>query len=321
MNESNNYVQFDDFKVTYTKSNVLQYNEYYPFGLQTSNSWTREDASNRYLYNGGNELNENSGWYETFFREYDAALGRFMQMDPLAGSFASHSPYHYAYNNPMLFNDLFGAESDTTNHSGSGIPYNHSIVSQRIGPHSANHWAGGATQYSDWSASGGSETYRQTHAAGAIQLGNTQYFVNGNGELTAYEERHGQRGSWEMIVTLTPDPQSSNGFAIDTKMVFAQQGGDDPFDVSGIAVREPYGFWESFFFGTIEDGVLYNRDGTPLMKGVVSGTPPSWVGGPAGGLRTAGKGLQLLVQQRGVWRHAINGRVGIKGNVEGCWVA
>src|SRR6185369_16537199 len=40
--ESNNYVEFDDFSVTHTKTNILQYNEYYPFGLQASTSWTRE---------------------------------------------------------------------------------------------------------------------------------------------------------------------------------------------------------------------------------------------------------------------------------------
>lgn len=44
--------------MTYTKSNIIQYNEYYPFGLQTANSWTRENQTgNNFLYNGGTELN------------------------------------------------------------------------------------------------------------------------------------------------------------------------------------------------------------------------------------------------------------------------
>jgi hypothetical protein len=33
--ESNNWVYFDDFKVTQTKTNVVQYNEFYSHGLQT----------------------------------------------------------------------------------------------------------------------------------------------------------------------------------------------------------------------------------------------------------------------------------------------
>ena len=87
---------------------------------------------------------------------------------------------------------------------------------------------------------------------------------------------------------------------------------DDPLDLSGIPNHEPYGFWEYFFFGGLEDnGVWYNRDGTPFMKGVKAGTPPDWFG-PAGGIKTAGKGVKLLVQQRGVWKHAINGRAASK---------
>jgi hypothetical protein len=51
---SNLYVYFDDFKVTHTKSNLIQGNEYYPYGLQTATSWTREsNVGNNFLYNGG----------------------------------------------------------------------------------------------------------------------------------------------------------------------------------------------------------------------------------------------------------------------------
>lgn len=73
-------------------------------------------------------MNKNSGWYETFFRGYDAALGRFMQVDPLASSFSSSSPYHYAYNNPVLFNDILGDSSQEYSRF------------ERIGPSSSNHW-------------------------------------------------------------------------------------------------------------------------------------------------------------------------------------
>lgn len=43
--------------------------------LQTSSSWTRENSNNDFLYNEGSELNKTTGWYETAFRNYDAALG------------------------------------------------------------------------------------------------------------------------------------------------------------------------------------------------------------------------------------------------------
>ena len=49
-----------------------------------------------------------TGWYETAYRGYDAALGRFMQVDPLALADYQVSPYVYAGNNPIVFNDPDG---------------------------------------------------------------------------------------------------------------------------------------------------------------------------------------------------------------------
>ncbi|MBS1491346.1 MAG: RHS repeat-associated core domain-containing protein [Bacteroidetes bacterium] len=106
--QSNNWVYFDDFKVTVTPTNILQSNEYYPFGLLTQNSWTRDNTSNSFLYDGGNELNTTTGIYETMFRGYDPALGRFHQIDPLAYRSSDLTPYHYAGNNPVNFNDPWG---------------------------------------------------------------------------------------------------------------------------------------------------------------------------------------------------------------------
>jgi hypothetical protein len=44
-------VYFDDVSVTHTPTNIIQYNEYYPFGLQANTSWTRENTTdNQFLY-------------------------------------------------------------------------------------------------------------------------------------------------------------------------------------------------------------------------------------------------------------------------------
>src|SRR5688572_31530346 len=104
-------VYFDDVKMTHTKGNVIQYNEYYPFGLQTANSWTRENVTgNNFTGNGGTELNTTSNQYDLAFRNYDPVLGRMNGVDPMAGKYASLTPYNFSFNDPVTFNDPSGAD-------------------------------------------------------------------------------------------------------------------------------------------------------------------------------------------------------------------
>jgi RHS repeat-associated protein len=110
--QGTNWVYFDDLKITHTKTNVIQYNEYYPFGLQTNASWTRDGATgNNYLYNESSELNTTTGWYEMMFRNYDPAIGRMNGIDPMAVKYSTFSLYNYAFNNPVTFSDPSGADS------------------------------------------------------------------------------------------------------------------------------------------------------------------------------------------------------------------
>jgi len=189
-------VYFDDVKMTYTPTNVIQYNEYYPFGLQTSTSWTRTSSKNNFLYNDGSELNSNSGWYETFFRGYDAALGRFHQTDPLASSFASHSPYHYAYNNPISTNDPMGAapakviQEHNLELDGKGLPVD---IAAMGGGMSIDQWKDFA---SDLSAISNYESKKdflnkalKSKSGGTWSDGKTHYFKSDR-EALAYVQKN-----------------------------------------------------------------------------------------------------------------------------------
>lgn len=43
---------------------------------------------------------------------YDAQIGRFTKIDPLADSYTDWSPYCFAFDDPVFWNDPLGAEPD-----------------------------------------------------------------------------------------------------------------------------------------------------------------------------------------------------------------
>ena len=85
-------------------ASVKKRHDYYPFGMQTGDSWVADNTeSNNYLFNAGSEQNSTTGNYQTFFRDYDPALGRMTGIDIMASKYSSVSPYNYAFNDPSVF--------------------------------------------------------------------------------------------------------------------------------------------------------------------------------------------------------------------------
>lgn len=100
-NESNNYVYFDDLKVNYQKSQIVQSNSYYAFGEKTSDSWTRIGHEDNFGYNSKEMQQGGLGLYDYGARLYDPVLGRWSGVDQLADKYGDVSPFAYVLNTPI----------------------------------------------------------------------------------------------------------------------------------------------------------------------------------------------------------------------------
>ncbi|WGK95149.1 MULTISPECIES: RHS repeat-associated core domain-containing protein [Flavobacterium] len=103
-------------RLSYTKNpsnnvlTILEESNYYPFGLKHNGyNPIAPIPENRRLFNG-KELQEELGLNMTAmdYRQYDNTLGRFNSIDVLSELAYSITPYRFANNNPVYFNDPTG---------------------------------------------------------------------------------------------------------------------------------------------------------------------------------------------------------------------
>ncbi len=101
---------------------IQDQNHYYPFGLKHKGYNTEQSLAYKYKYNGKEFQNElGLNFYDYGARNYDAALGRWMNMDPLAENSRRWTPYNYAYNNPVFFVDSDGMQAVPTDGCGRDL--------------------------------------------------------------------------------------------------------------------------------------------------------------------------------------------------------
>jgi RHS repeat-associated protein len=107
-------------RLSYTKNpnatnglEIIEENHYYPFGLKhkTTPSIASSNPAYKYKYNG-KELQDELGFnmYDYGARNYDATIGRWMNIDPLAEKHDSQTPYNYAINSPIFVIDPDGMD-------------------------------------------------------------------------------------------------------------------------------------------------------------------------------------------------------------------
>lgn len=128
-NQSQVKVFFDNLQVIHTRGAILEETHYYPFGLTMagiSSKALNNAVENKYRFNSGNELqnkefNDGSGLelYDALFRMYDAQIGKFHQIDPLADIINNWSPYAFVQNNPISYSDPWGLDTLKANEDGT----------------------------------------------------------------------------------------------------------------------------------------------------------------------------------------------------------
>jgi RHS repeat-associated protein len=128
-NESSKTVNFNNTGLIHLTGALLEENHYYPFGkLITDLSGRVQHGSpkiNNYKYNGKELITDLSFDVEDYCaRYYDATIGRWMQVDPLAEKYLFVSPYNYCLNNAINFFDPNG-EYPFTIHVNSFAPFNY----------------------------------------------------------------------------------------------------------------------------------------------------------------------------------------------------
>ncbi|TXE04803.1 hypothetical protein ESV85_18725 [Algoriphagus aquimarinus] len=113
VNETSDDVWFDQFRILSTGPLIVQETHYDPWGVELSGLGYQYGGIkiNPYLYNG-KEANGHIGvnLYDYGARLYDPAIGRWFVSDPMAEKMRRHSPYNYAFNNPLRYIDPDGME-------------------------------------------------------------------------------------------------------------------------------------------------------------------------------------------------------------------
>jgi len=101
------------------KGNIVQQNDYYPFGAKIACDGYANADDNRFLFSGKESqklLDLNA--YDFGARMYDASLGRWNSVDPQGFRKAKINNYIYCKNNPIIFFDPDGQDDWYVNSEG-----------------------------------------------------------------------------------------------------------------------------------------------------------------------------------------------------------
>jgi len=207
---------------------VQQENSYYAFGLIMPGSVIGTPTNdNKHLYNGGSEWqNDYSNlpdYYQTYYRNYDAALARWIGADPKSDYSESKSTYNYAGNNPIMYNDPLGDLIEPPGQHNAGM----------------NYVASGPTTGSYDEFAGMTAMINSMNDAGSAAFG--LYYGNPQAYFDSYNATNGGFGGTNIYHKgngTTSDPSTGSLAAASglINSVVTSAGGKAPISATGIEV-------------------------------------------------------------------------------------
>ena len=116
-NRSDQDVYFDNLNVSIAAGNIIEEDHYYAYGLKIAAISSKKlgdgyegTLDNKYLMQGAfSEMDDDIGWNDFAFRNYDPQIGRWVQQDPFAAFYIS-SPYVGMANDPINNIDPSGGD-------------------------------------------------------------------------------------------------------------------------------------------------------------------------------------------------------------------
>lgn len=307
VNQSVQAAYFDDMALSRPVAPIYQENHYDPFGLNLVGIETNGNPNNRFQYNGKEKQDDfGLNWLDYGARMYDAQLGRWNSMDPLADQMRRHSPYNYAFDNPIRFldpdgmrpmstyqesppneyeiNDKTGSRKKVSNLGGNDIDFNHHVGDNRDGQTEVVDVKTGDSQ---WMKSSGFIKDYNVRSASTNYMDIFNEFMNGTGP----ENSLFVGSEHPMIKQIMESGQFAKAFqmyrrhGVDNKFYFPGQFGFEGLSNSGLNMTSQMIGKTGFSFYPVGDKVVVMGADS---KSISSWTLKWWDGDEANIPRTEG---------------------------------